>query len=267
VPALHLSTLDCYLRYWDVPGDEPVRLYLHGLGRSSSAWVPIAFHPVVVGRRTVLVDFLGFGFSDRPRDFDYTIESHAETLISLIDALAFSGCELVGHSLGGTVATVIASRRPDLVSALVLSEANLDPGGGPMAQGVVTKSEAEYVEGGYEEDLKQLNARARNDDGPVFPMVIGMQQSAAPWAIYRTARSLVDLTNPTTRQMLLDLDIPRTFLVGQWTLEADTKPASGEDGVGLDDTDVEVLVVPDAGHAMLHQNPAGVAKCIARALG
>jgi pimeloyl-ACP methyl ester carboxylesterase len=267
VSALYLSTRDCHIRYWDVSGAEPVRLYLHGLGRSSSAWVPVAFHPFVGGHRTVLVDFLGFGFSDKPNEFDYTIESHADVTIRLIDALGLGSCEVLGHSLGGTVATLIASRRPDLVSALVLSEANLDPGGGPMAQGVVARTEREYVESGYEDDLDQLKERARKENGPVFPTVIGMQESAAPWAIYRSARSVVEMTSPTTRQLLVDLKIPRTFLVGQWTVEAESKPASGEDGSGLENTGVEVIVVPRAGHAMLYQNPTGVAECIARALG
>ena len=37
------------------------------------------------------------------------------------------GAELVAHSMGGAVAIVLAARRPDLVSRLVLTEANLDP--------------------------------------------------------------------------------------------------------------------------------------------
>jgi pimeloyl-ACP methyl ester carboxylesterase len=82
----------------------------------------------------------------------------------------------------------------------------------------------------------------------------------------RTARSLVDLTQPTTREQLVDLDLPRSFIVGARTLEADVKPPSGEAGEGLEATDVRVIVVPDAGHPMMFQNPDGFASAIAAAL-
>lgn len=59
-----------FVRFVDIAGREPVRVYLHGLARSSSgALAHIAAHRVLVGHRSLLVDLLGFGYSDRPASF------------------------------------------------------------------------------------------------------------------------------------------------------------------------------------------------------
>ena len=60
--------------------------------------------------------------------------------------------------------------------------------------------------------------------------------------------------------------MPRVFLVGSRTLEAEPRPASGEAGEGLASAGIPVLVVPDAGHPMMFQNPSGFARRIADAL-
>jgi pimeloyl-ACP methyl ester carboxylesterase len=64
----------------------------------------------------------------------------------------------------------------------------------------------------------------------------------------------------------LRLDLPRSFIVGALTLNARDKPPSGEDGRGLEQTDVHVQVVPDAGHWMMFQNPDAFAEAIANEL-
>jgi len=72
------------------------------------------------GRRSLLIDFLGHGYSDRPLDFAYTREAHARTIVALVDALGLSECGLVGHSMGGAVAVHVAAARATVVSLLIL---------------------------------------------------------------------------------------------------------------------------------------------------
>lgn len=166
---------------------------------------------------------------------------------------------MIGHSLGGAVAILVAARRPDLVSALVVAEGNLDPGGAQMSIAIVAQSEDEYVASGFARSLEQMWDEARSNPGSIVAATLGVQQIASARAMYRTARSLVELTQPTTRAQLLDMDMPRAFIVGARTLEAGQKPPSGETGEGLEGTGVRVMVVPDAGHPMMFQNPDGFA--------
>ncbi len=132
------------IRWTESPGEEPARVYVHGLGSVSSVYhAHIAARPELAGRRSLFVDLPGHGISDRPADFGYTLEDHAVALAAALDAAGVSDADLIAHSMGGSVAIVLAGRRPDLVSRLVLTEANLDasprpprgaPGSRPMVR-------------------------------------------------------------------------------------------------------------------------------------
>jgi pimeloyl-ACP methyl ester carboxylesterase len=66
------------------------------------------------------VDLPGFGFSPPPADHDYTLAAHAAAVIDLIEGEHAWPVHLVGNSMGGAVATLVAGRRPDLVRSLIL---------------------------------------------------------------------------------------------------------------------------------------------------
>lgn len=66
------------LRYHDLAGQGPPILFVHGLGCAGSCDYPaVARAPSLVDRRVVLVDLLGYGHSDRPAEFGYTVADHA----------------------------------------------------------------------------------------------------------------------------------------------------------------------------------------------
>ncbi len=129
------------------------------------AFAHIATRPPLNGQRSLLVDFLGFGYSDKPADFSYTIEDHAASVIKLLDELGVQRCELIGHSMGGSVAILVASQRPDLVSRLVIAEANLDPGPGSMTGAIIKHSERDYVDRVYAKGVTAQQKRA-HEGGP-----------------------------------------------------------------------------------------------------
>jgi pimeloyl-ACP methyl ester carboxylesterase len=99
-------------------GSETV-VYLHGVLASSASWKHV-LASAAAGRPAVAVDFPGFGCSDRPWPFDYTVAGEAAALLEFLDARRIERAVLVGNSLGGSVAMVIAAERPERVAALVL---------------------------------------------------------------------------------------------------------------------------------------------------
>jgi haloalkane dehalogenase len=66
------------------------------------------------------MDNLGFGLSDRPRDFDYTPESHARVLRAFVDRLGLRDVTLVVHDYGGPIGLPLALEQPTIVRRLVL---------------------------------------------------------------------------------------------------------------------------------------------------
>ncbi|MCH7860818.1 MAG: alpha/beta fold hydrolase, partial [Proteobacteria bacterium] len=73
-------------------------------------FLPVVTHPGLVGRHATLVDNLGTGLSDHPTGFSYSMEDHAETVAEILDSEQLSGCTVVGHSMGGMVATYYLSQ-------------------------------------------------------------------------------------------------------------------------------------------------------------
>ncbi len=109
-------------------GAGPVVLFLHGSGPGASGWSNFRRNfPFLVanGFRVLLPDTLGFGYSSKPDDTDYTLDFLVGALERFLDAKGVTSCAVVGNSHGGAMAMHLAMRRPELVSKLVL----MAPGG------------------------------------------------------------------------------------------------------------------------------------------
>ncbi|MEU9704802.1 alpha/beta hydrolase [Streptomyces sp. NPDC047981] len=242
------------IRWVELPGREPVRVYVHGLGATSPAYfTEVAVHPLLAGHRSLLVDLMGHGHSDRPTDFDYTLESHADALAAALASADVTGAELIAHSMGGSVAIVLAARHPHLVSRLVLVDANLDPippGSAAGSSGLASYSEEEFLAGGWAEVRDRASAHWWST-----------MRLTGREALHRSAVHLTRGTVPTMRELLLGLDIPRAYLWPEadgFLPGADALAASG----------VSVVAVRDCGHNIMLDNPeAFVRACAAELRG
>lgn len=97
---------------------EPAVL-LHGLGGAATNWTDVM--GLLQDRvDSVAPDLPGFGWSPPPPGRDYSLRSHARVVTELIEARHGEPVHLLGNSLGGTVALVVAATRPDLVRTLTL---------------------------------------------------------------------------------------------------------------------------------------------------
>ncbi|MDQ0989377.1 alpha/beta fold hydrolase [Streptomyces sp. V3I7] len=236
------------IRWTELPGEEPARVYVHGLGSVSSVYhAHIAARPGLTGRRSLFVDLPGHGISDRPEDFGYTLEDNADALAAALDTAGLTGAELIAHSMGGAVAIVLAHRRPDLVSRLVLTEANLDAFPPPTAgsSGITAYEEDEFLAGGY--------ARVLDKVGPLWAATMRL---ADPRALHRTAVGLVRGSDPVMRTILEALTIDRVYLQGELSGEL-----CGRDR--LEAAGVHVVTVPRAGHNIMFDNPDAFAAAVA----
>jgi pimeloyl-ACP methyl ester carboxylesterase len=233
------------MRWVELPGAEPPVVYLHGLGSSAPAY--FARVAAATGRRSLLVDFLGFGLSDRPRDFGYTMEEHADTVAVLLRTAGLAGVRIVAHSMGGAVAILLAERHPELVGELILAESNLRPAGrSALSTRVAAYTEDEYVHAMHQRILNVIGtewaATARQAD---------------PAAMHRSAVSLAGQRERWFVHSLCALDIPRTYLLG----EHSTPPA---DQAELIKAGVAVTVIPGSGHNMMLDNPEAFVEALTR---
>lgn len=104
----------------EVPGPAAeTGVYVHGLGGSSTNWTDLAAL-LSVRMNSLLVDLPGFGHSRPPAGYDYTLRSHTGAVAGFIDGLGRGPVHLFGNSMGGAIAMLVASQRPDLVRSLTL---------------------------------------------------------------------------------------------------------------------------------------------------
>ena len=101
----------------------PAVILIHGYTASSYSWHRAAPRIAYAGFRVIAVDLVGFGYSDKPRHFEYTIDAQAGMITRLMDRLGIGAATLVGCSYGGAIAATIALDSPERVEKLVLVDA------------------------------------------------------------------------------------------------------------------------------------------------
>lgn len=98
--------------------DAPALVFLHYWGGSSRTWDDV-IAALPNEYRTVATDHRGWGDSDKPADH-YALADLADDTQRVIDALGLRRFVLIGHSMGGKVAQLLATRRPQGLAGLVL---------------------------------------------------------------------------------------------------------------------------------------------------
>ena len=103
-------------------GDQtkPTILLIHGYTASLYVWKTVAPMLADAGFHVVALDLLGFGYSDKPSWFDYSISSQARIIARFMNRLGIGRATIAGSSYGGAVAATVALDYPERVEKLVL---------------------------------------------------------------------------------------------------------------------------------------------------
>jgi pimeloyl-ACP methyl ester carboxylesterase len=249
----------------DWGGDGAPALFLHGGRLTAQTW-----DYVCLGLRTqvraVALDLRGHGDSDRTED--YSFDAHVADIGAVLNALAWPKAHLVGMSYGGFIATHFAAAAPHRVSSLV----TIDVGPGVVFEGTarmrgffqrvhprdgleamveaamqtspssdrerVAYRMAAMMRRGVSGDWEWARDGRRSTDYPalltkVEEMVIAAERLAAPCLVVRGGRSEVFSDEAAAR-------FAARFANGGW------------------------IAVPDAGHNVQEDNPAGLIAALSR---
>lgn len=98
----------------------PTLVLIHGYSSSTATFHSVAPLLAENGFRVLVVDLVGFGFSDKPFSFDYTIDSQARVILRLMNVLSIGRATLVGSSYGGAVALSVALDNAERIDKLIL---------------------------------------------------------------------------------------------------------------------------------------------------
>lgn len=236
---------------------SPAIVLLHGFGGDILSFANL-HGPLSKLRRTIALELPGHGKAVAwPEPADAT--ACARAVVATLDALSVDRATLVGHSLGGAVASIVGLMRPDMVERLVL----LAPGGfGPQMNVRLLRRYAHMVE---EADIRTVLSEFFGDPRSVpaaLPRLVA-EQRADP-AIQRSFRATVELLARDEGQGVLPLDKLATasFPVSLvWGLADRVLPVSQ----ALEaPPDFARHLVPDVGHMPHLEAPDLVLRILAR---
>jgi len=114
------ETNGIYIHYTRTGRNSLPSILLHGLTGNGICWTALA-RDLERDYDVIMPDARGHGRSSVP-DGGYRYEDHAKDVVGLIEALRLSPPILIGHSMGGMIAAVVAGRNPKLLRGLILAD-------------------------------------------------------------------------------------------------------------------------------------------------
>jgi pimeloyl-ACP methyl ester carboxylesterase len=237
-------------------------VFVHGLLASSATWQEV-LAPASAGRPAIAVDLPGFGFSDRPWPFDYSVAGERRALESFLDARGIGRAVLVGSSLGGATAMLLAAERPERVEALVLV-APATPEGripwtiavlrAPLAGELVMALAARpFIAWGLRHRLYARSSRvtAQAIDDAWLPLTVPGTRRAALAAIRSDPRAY--------RGIEARIRVP-TLVV--WGERDRLLPAAESERLASRIAGARLAFIPDAGHLPQRERPQAFAAAV-----
>ena len=121
----HFVEIDGATVHYQEFGDKtaPTMLLIHGYTASTYVWHTVAPLFADSGFHVIALDLLGFGYSDKPAWFEYSIVAQARIVERLMDRLGIGRATLIGSSYGGAVASTVALDYGERVEKLILVDA------------------------------------------------------------------------------------------------------------------------------------------------
>lgn len=236
-------------------GDGALALvFLHYWGGSSRTWDAMA-NELSSGYRTVAIDHRGWGDSDAP-EHGYAIADLANDAQDVIGALRLSRYILVGHSMGGKVAQLLASRRPKGLEGLVLvAPSPPSPMTLPAEQreamvgAYATRESVEYV---LNNVLTARPLTAAQREQVIADSLRGAAQAKSAWP---RAAMLEDITHDVAA-----INVPVLVIAGELdqverldTLKLELLPHIGA---------ARLHVIPETGHLVPLESPEAAASAL-----
>jgi N-formylmaleamate deformylase len=235
------------MHYLRTGGDKPSVVLLHGLMTNGACWIPLA-RELEKDYDVVMPDARGHGNSDAP-DHGYRYDDLAADVVSLIDTLGLAVPVLLGHSMGGMTAAVVASQNPKRLRGLVLADPTFLT---PQRQREVHESDiAEQHRRILNQPREDLLAEMRVHHSRRSREVIELFAQARFQTSIRAFEVLTP-PNPDYVQLINTLDIPSLLVIGDGG--SVVSPEVAAELAWLNQR-LEVVQIAEAGHGVPYDQP------------
>lgn len=235
------------VHYLRTGGDKPPVVLLHGLMLSGACWTPLAC-VLEKDYDVIMPDARGHGYSSAP-DHEYCYDNLTADVVSLINALELVTPVLLGHSMGGMTAAVVASRYPNLIRGLILAdptfltlERQLE-----VYKSDVAAQHRRVLNGSREDFLAEMQARRNGRSQEVIELFV-----QARFQTTMNAFEILKPPNPNYMQLINTLAIPSLLVIGDVgsivSLEVAAELAELNENL-------KFVQIAEAGHAVPYDQP------------
>jgi N-formylmaleamate deformylase len=234
------------IHYRRTGGTKTPLVLLHGLMGSGACWAPLA-RALEDEYDVVMPDARGHGKSSAPLH-GYRYEDHASDVVELVRGLRLARPILLGHSMGGMTAAVVASRGGRVIRGLILVDPTFLS---PERQREVRDSDvAEQHRRLLRLEKSEVLAEARSRHTRRSSEILELFAEAR----LQTRMSAFDVLtppNPEYRQLVSTIDVPSLLVIG------DTPIVSLETARELQNLNPRLRVeqIRDAGHSVPYDQP------------
>jgi pimeloyl-ACP methyl ester carboxylesterase len=246
------------LHYLRTGGAKPAVVLLHGLLGSGACWTPVA-RALEADFDVVMPDARGHGGSTAPLH-GYTYEDHASDVLGLIRGLRLSRPVLLGHSMGGMTAAVVANRAAGLLRGLIL----VDPTflSAERQREVRDSDVAEQHRRALALQKAELVAQGRARHPRRSPELLELQAEAR-LKTHPGAFDVLTPPNPGYRGLVRAIDLPTLLVIG------DDPIVTLGTATELRRLNPRLLIeqVSDAGHGLPFDQPERLGEVVQAFLG
>jgi len=234
------------IHYTRTGGNKPPLILLHGLTGDGATWTPVA-HALEGEYDVIMPDARGHGKSSVPND-GYLYEDHSNDVIGLIEALGLTPPILIGHSMGGMTAALVAFRKQRLLRGLVLADPTFLS---PERQREVFESDAieqhrRLRSKSLEEILTEAQARQPHRSFDALKLILRARHQTG-----MNAWQVLTPPNPEYRQLISAIDIPSLLVIAETGV---VSPAVAEELQSINPK-LQVKKITEAGHGLHYDQP------------
>jgi len=262
MPTLQLTDAEIY---YEVHGHGQAIVFLSETACDGEVWKIHQVPEFSKDHRVIIHDYRGTGQSSKP-SIDYTTQMFARDVIALMDHLKADDAIVVGHSMGGRVAQLLALDYPGRVKKLVLASTGSHY---PQTKGLPLKIIKEMIEWGYEKYERDhtilvgfTDEFVKNHPERVEHYVKVRMQNLCPVEFY--LRHLLARQAHDTSARLKDIRQPTLILVGEddrnMTSEVNHRMSSDILAKGIPHS--KLVVLQNERHSYFFANPDAAHKAI-----
>ncbi len=241
----HANGID--IHYLRTGGDKPSIVLLHGLMLSGACWTPLA-RTLEKNYDVIMPDARGHGYSSAP-DHGYSYHNLANDVVSFIDKLGLDNPLLLGHSMGGMTATVVAMLQPQLLRGLILADPSFLT---PQHQREINKSDLieqhqKILARSREDYLTEMQIRHKRRTQEIVELFVHARFQTSV-----NAFEILTPPNPDYKQMISNLNVTSLLVIGDVGSVVSKSMA-----IELTELNqhLQAVQIAEAGHAVPYDQP------------